>query len=247
MTLSVITVVFNDEKHIEKTILSVLKQTYNKIQYIIVDGKSTDNTLEIIKKYKDKIDTIVSEPDKGLYDAMNKAIKLVKGDYVCFLNSGDTFFCETTIEQAIASINKNMPQIIYGDTLIVDEQGNEKGKRRHRPPQKLNWKSFRNGMLVCHQAFWVHSSIIENYNQNFQYSADFEWCIRLMKKSQNIHNTNQMLIRFLDGGLTKKRMKSSLKERYKIMKKYYGLFPTLWVHFRNALKMSYFYLTKGWF
>ena len=116
MTFSVITVVFNDEKQIEKTIQSVLEQSYKNIQYIIIDGKSTDNTLEIIRKYQDKSDTIVSKSDNGLYDAMNKALKYIKGDYVCFLNSGDTFFSKTTIEQAIASINTNMPQIIYGDT-----------------------------------------------------------------------------------------------------------------------------------
>lgn len=247
MIVSIVTVVFNDQNHIEKTIESVLGQTYKSIQYIIIDGKSTDNTLQIIEKYRDQIDTIVSEPDKGLYDAMNKSMNFIKGDFVCFLNSGDMFNDNKTVENAIKSIENKKTQIIYGDTVIVDEKVNIKGKRRHRPPKTLNWKSFRKGMLVCHQAFWASKKILEPYNLNFKYSADFEWCIRLMKKSQYIHNTNQILIKFMDGGLTKKRMKSSLKERFIIMKLYYGLIPTLWTHLRNAFRMSWFYITKGWY
>lgn len=247
MKLSIVTVVYNDKNHIEKTINSVINQTYNKIEYIIIDGKSTDGTSEMIEKYKEKITVYLREPDNGLYDAMNKSMKYITGDYVCFLNSGDVFYSENTVQKIFESLKNTTPDIIYGDAQIADENENIKGLRRHRPPENLNWKSFRKGMLVSHQSFIPSAKIIEPYDLAYKYSADYDWCIKIMKKTTNIYNCKLVIINFLDGGLTKKRMFKSLKERFKIMSKYYGIGSAISINFINAFKMAYFKITKGWF
>ena len=245
--LSVITVVYNDAQNIEKTINSVLSQTYKNIEYIIIDGASTDGTKEIIKKYSDKISQFVSEPDKGLYDAMNKGLRMATGDYVCFLNSGDLFYENTTIEKIFQSApNKNI-DIFYGDAVITDTNGKIKGHRRHRPPKHLNWISFKDGMLVSHQAFIPRLSITEPYDLKFRFSSDFDWCIKAMKKAKHIQNTKIVIIKFMDDGLTKKNMFKSLKERFIIMKKNYGLSTALWVNFRNSFRLLFFRLKHKWF
>ncbi len=247
MKLSVVTVVFNDVNHIEKTINSVLSQNYKDIEYVVIDGNSTDGTKEIIEKYKDKIDVFVSEPDKGLYDAMNKGLRLATGDYVCFMNSGDLFDEENTVEKIFASANGDDVDIFYGDAVVVDENYRPKGLRRHRPPKKLSWKSFKDGMLVSHQAFIPKLSLAEPYDLTYRYSADFDWCIKLMKKAKIIRNTQIVIVQSLDDGLTKKRMFASLKERFKIMRKNYGLASALWVNFRNSFRLMFFRLKHKWF
>ncbi len=246
MKLSVVTVVYNDFKHIENTIKSVLEQTYENIEYVIIDGGSNDGTVGVIEKYADNIDYWISEPDKGLYDAMNKAMKIVTGDYLLFLNSGDFFYNDSIVENIFRSANNNTPDIFYGDTVVIDESGNEKGKRRHRPPKELNWKSFKNGMLVSHQAFIPAVKLVEEYDMKYRYSADFDRCIKIMKKSNLIVNTNEIIVKYLDGGLTKKRFFKSLKERFKIMTKNYGLFTTIFIHIRNAFKMIFFAIKHKW-
>ncbi len=247
MKLSVITIVFNDVENIEKTINSVFSQTYSNIEYIIIDGASKDGTVDIIKKYSDKLFFWSSEPDAGLYDAMNKGINKARGDYVCFLNSGDLFFEENTIEKMFSSTKNNEVDIFYGETVIIDSKGTVKGKRRLSAPKQMNWKSFKNGMLVSHQAFIPALKKVPKYDLKYKYSGDFDWCIKIMKNSKKIHNTNQILIRYLDGGLTKQRLIKSLKERFRIMSKYYGFFPTVFVHIRNGIKFSWFVLQKKWF
>ena len=145
--ISVITVVYNGEEHIGRTIESVIDQTYKQIEYIIIDGKSTDKTLNIIAGFKG-VDLLLSEPDSGLYDAMNKGLKVATGDYVWFLNAGDQIYSKDTVELMVAGL-EGLPDIIYGGTMIIDENQNEIGDRRLRPPEKLTWRSFRQGMVVC--------------------------------------------------------------------------------------------------
>lgn len=246
MKLSVVTIVFNDILHIEKTILSVLNQNYKEIEYIIIDGNSSDGTVDIIKKYSEKIHFWSSEVDKGLYDAMNKGIRKASGDFICFLNSGDLFFDNSTVENIFSKCQSNT-DVLYGETVIIDENGNIKGKRRLSAPESLNWKSFKNGMLVSHQAFIASIKLITEYNLKYKFSSDFDWCVKILKKSEIITNVNCEIIRYLDGGLTKKRLLKSLKERFAIMIKYYGFFPTLYIHLKNGIKFIYFVLKNKWF
>lgn len=236
---SIITVTYHAESVLEETILSVVSQTYHNIEYIIVDGASKDRTLSIVNKYRDKIQAVVSEPDKGLYDAMNKGLKMAKGEYVCFLNAGDTFHEDDTLQLIVHQLNKSnvLPDVIYGETAFVDAQRHFVRMRRLQTPDTLNWKSFRQGMLVCHQAFIAKRALAETYDLNYRFSADFDWCIRVMKKASLLHNTRLTLIDYLDEGMTTKNRKASLKERFRIMAKHYGYISTVLHHIWFVLRL----------
>lgn len=236
--LSVITVTYNAEHTLERTIKSVIDQTYYNIEHVIVDGESTDLTVDIIKKHDNEKLLWKSESDKGLYDAMNKGIKMATGDYLCFLNAGDTFFMNDTVEEIMESIkNENVsPDIIYGETAIVDDNGTFIQMRRLSTPHRLNWKSFKKGMVVCHQAFIVSRAIAEPYDLKYKFSSDFDWSIRMMKKTGNIFNTQILLINYLNEGLTTRNRWASLKERYRIMTKYYGHASTFFNHIWFAVR-----------
>lgn len=233
---TIVTVCYNAENTIERTIKSVLSQSYPHIEYIIIDGASKDNTMTIVGKYKERISKVVSEPDKGLYDAMNKAVGLATGDYISFLNAGDKLHTPETIEDMVETINGNvLPGVIYGDTDIVDDGGLFIRKRRLSPPACLSWKSFRRGMLVCHQSFYARRDLVEPYDLHYRFSADFDWCIRVMKKADRqkavLHNSFLTLTDYLSEGMTTKNHKASLLERFRVMAHYYGLIPTLLYHF----------------
>lgn len=238
---SIITVTYNASKVLEDTIQSVITQTYKNVEYIIVDGKSTDGTMDIVNRYREHIHTIVSEPDKGLYDAMNKGIDLATGDYLCFLNAGDELHEDDTLQLIVHSLNgeKELPDVIYGETAIVDEEGHFLRMRRLSTPEHLTWKSFQHGMLVCHQAFMPRRDLAVKYNLKYRFSADFDWCIRIMKKSRVLHNTHLTIIDYLNEGMTTRNHKASLKERFHIMCHHYGTASTIMRHMGFAVRMVY--------
>ena len=229
---SVITVCYNAQATIEDTIQSVIAQTYHHVEYIIVDGASKDRTLSIINRYRDRIATVVSEPDKGLYDAMNKGLRLATGDYVCFLNAGDSFHEDDTLQQMVHTLREltELPDVLYGETELVDAEGHFVRMRRLQAPEHLTWRSFRHGMLVCHQAFFAKRTLAEPYDLSYRFSADFDWCIRIMKKSKVLHNTHLTLIDYLEEGMTTRNHKASLHERFRIMTKHYGWLSTVVHH-----------------
>ena len=241
---SIITVTYNAEAVLEDTIQSVISQTYHNVEYIIIDGASTDRTLDIVHKYKERIHQVVSEPDKGLYDAMNKGIRRATGDYLCFLNAGDELHEDDTLQCMVHSLNacKELPDVLYGETAIVDEQGHFLRMRRLSTPDTLNWKSFKEGMLVCHQAFFAKRELASEipYDLSYRFSADFDWCIRIMKRAKTFHNTRLTLIDYLNEGMTTQNHKASLKERFRIMCKHYGWLSTvlhhLWFVFRSIYR-----------
>lgn len=232
---SIITVTFNTSQCLEKTIQSIVSQfnfSSSIIEYIIVDGYSTDSTLSVVKKYESYISRWISELDNGIYDAMNKGLNLATGDYIWFINAGDLIYSENTIQKIIDKLDLNyLPDIIYGETEIIDFKGNSLGLRRLKSPEVLDWKKFRMGMLVCHQSFLVKRKIAENYNLQYKFVADYDWCIQCMKKANFIYNTHLVLSRFLNFGISTTYRKKSLKERYQIMCKNYGMIPTLFYHF----------------
>lgn len=238
--ISVITVVYNGENYIGRTIESVVSQSYKNLEYLIIDGKSTDQTLQVIEGFEG-VHKVISEPDSGLYDAMNKGLKLATGDYVWFLNSGDQIYSPVTVESMVAGL-RGMPDIIYGGTMIIDEEQNEVGDRRLKPPAQLSWLSFRQGMVVCHQSILVRRERAPTYNLEYRLSADIDWAIRATKNASHIHNSNLVLSRFLEGGLTEHNIKAGLKERFKIMRHYYGLIPTILRHFVFGIRLTNFYL-----
>ena len=233
-TLSVITVTYNAETTIERTLQSVAEQSYPHIEHIIVDGNSKDKTIELIKKSENNKLKWISEPDKGLYDAMNKAAATATGDYLCFLNAGDKFHAPNSVEEMMKTIDSdNAPDIIYGETAIVSNDGEFLHMRKLQTPEKLHYKSFKQGMLVCHQAFIVSKALFEPYDLKYRFSSDFDWAVRMMKKAKSIHNTHLTLIDYLNEGLTTANRKKSLKERYRIMVEHYG-------HASTALHHAWF-------
>jgi glycosyltransferase involved in cell wall biosynthesis len=245
MKLSIITVVLNDAAHIESTIQSVINQNFNSIQYIVIDGQSTDGTLDILKKYSNYIDVLISEKDRGIYDAMNKGLKLAKGDYVLFLNSGDMLYDSQTISKIFASSPE--ADVYYGDIQIITPDGTVRGLRRLRPPENLTWKSLRRGMLVSHQAFIPRRDLCPPYDLKYRFSADYDWMIKVLRQANTIINTHQIIIKYLDGGLTKQNLIKSLKERFIIMKQNYGLIPTVVQHIGFSFRLGYFYIKNKWF
>ena len=235
---SIITVTYNAGAVLEDTIQSVITQTYRNVEYIIVDGGSKDHTLDIINRYREHIHTLVSEPDKGLYDAMNKGIRLATGDYLCFLNAGDELHEDDTLQLMVHSITgTELPDVLYGETAIVDEEGHFLRMRRLSAPENLNWTSFKDGMLVCHQAFFPRRELAEPYDLRYRFSADFDWCIRIMKKSHTLHNTHLTLIDYLNEGMTTRNHRASLHERFRIMCRHYGYLSTLARHAWFALRL----------
>ena len=255
----IITCTYNAESLIQRTMDNVASQSWEAIHHIIIDGASTDKTIETAKqtaeRYKGKVEyTIVSEPDKGLYYAMNKGLQHATPDYVLFLNAGDTLHSEKTLEEIGEQFQNEalnpplqlvglpeqelspLPGVIYGDTDIVDVTNHFVGKREHNPPEKLTWKSFQDGMLVCHQAFYVRTDIAQRvaFDTQYRFSADVDWCIRVMKEVEKegleLRNMHRVLCDFLAGGLTIKNHRASLHERFRIMTKHYGLLLTLRKH-----------------
>lgn len=230
---SIITVTYNAGKVLEETLQSVVRQTYRNVEYILVDGGSKDQTLEIANKYRAHISRMVSEPDKGLYDAMNKGIRMATGDYLCFLNARDKLHNDDTLQQVVQSLqNQEQPDIIYGETAIVDETGKFLHMRRLSAPEKLHWKSFKQGMLVCHQAFWPKRTwATENlYDLQYRFSADFDWCIRIMKQTDNFMHLPFTVADYLQEGMTTRNQRASLIERFRLMCRHYGILPTITQH-----------------
>ena len=244
--ISIITVVYNSEKYIRRTIESIVGQDYPAIEYIIIDGKSKDTTMQIVNEYRDRIAVIVSEPDKGLYDAMNKGLRLATGSYVLYINSGDALSSPTLL----SDIFNNVPadsDVIYGDTQITDEEGNILHNRRHRPPEQLSWRDYKRGMLVCHQSFIAKRTLCDEYDTIYRYAADFDWCLNILLKSKVVTNYGKDISLFMDGGQTKRTIVPGLKERYRIMCKYYGKAKATFWNFILGVKFGWWMIWHKWF
>ncbi len=238
--LSVITIVYNNVRDIERTILSVVNQTYTNIEYVIVDGLSNDGTLQVIDKYKNQIAAFISEKDEGIYDAMNKGLALATGDYVIFMNSGDEFYDNETVAAVFAAAED--ADIYYGETEMMADDDSSLGQRRHKAPEKFTWRGFKYGMSISHQAIYIRRSLTEPYDRRYQLSSDIDWIIRAAKKAKKIVNVNRYVARYLVGGMSKKKHRQSLMERFEIMKRNYGLIPTVLNHFVIAFNLGWYWL-----
>ena len=219
--ISIVTITYNAARSLQRTLDSVRSQQYPHIEHLIIDGASKDDTVKIAEEYKKTSPhevRIQSEADKGLYDAMNKGLQKATGDYVVFLNAGDSLYAEDTI-QTIAEKAESRPAVIYGDTATTDAEGNFLRLRRHRPPKTLTWRSFKKGMLVCHQAFYVRLDIA---------------CIRIMKEAERrglaLVNAHVIVANFEEGGDTTQHHRDSLMERFNVMAEHYGYIQTILLH-----------------
>lgn len=230
-TFSIITICYNAEQTIARTLRSVAEQTYPHIQHLVIDGASRDNTLALVRELNPKAE-IYSEADKGIYDAMNKGLEKASGDYVWYLNAGDALPSPETISHLVEEISvlDAEPDIIYGDCLLIDESDRIIAPRKLRPPKELSWRSFRHGMLVCHQSFVAKRSLCPYYDLSYRFSSDVDWCIRVMKRAKTYHQIQTPLSLYLHEGATTANWYRSLWERFCVMTKHYGLFTTLYHH-----------------
>lgn len=229
---SIITVTYNAAPVLEPTLQSIASQTYRNFEFLLIDGGSSDNTVEMARNSGVEIAYLVSERDKGLYDAMNKGIEHATGDYLCFLNAGDSFHSSDVLEKMVAAIpeKETLPDILYGETAEVDEGRNFVRMRRLQAPERLDWRSFRHGMLVCHQAFFARRTLAPTYDLSYRFSADVDWCIRVMKNSKDIVNTHIVIVDYLQNGLSLQNHRASLIERFRVMSHHYGLLSTVMYH-----------------
>lgn len=239
LKITVATVTYNAGQLIERTIRSVEEQTYAQVEHLVIDGNSQDDTLAHIHHYQERNSVAavrheivcLSEPDEGLYDAMNKALDLASGQYILFLNAGDTFHAPDTLAAIArcATQGAELPAVIYGDTHLVDAAGHYVRRRRLSPPERLTWRSFKNGMLVCHQAFFARTDLAkeQHYDRRYRYSADYDWCIRLMREAARrklpLANSHLVVANYLNEGMTTRNHQASLRERFRIMARHYGL------------------------
>ena len=228
MVITYVTITYNAAQVLQRTLDSVLQQDYRDIVHLIIDGASTDGTLQIVDDYIQRSNAadnghriqVTSEPDHGIYDAMNKGLRSLDGDYVCFLNAGDFLPASDTVSSIVASLSHNgdcplceersglqgdcpqcdLPAVLYGETDIVDAEGRFLHHRRLSPPEHLTWKSFRHGMLVCHQAFYART--------DFAIATPYD----------------------LEEGQTTLHHRESLLERFRVMTRHYGWLSTIAMH-----------------
>ncbi|WP_168927785.1 glycosyltransferase family 2 protein [Chitinophaga terrae (ex Kim and Jung 2007)] len=174
--MTVITVVYNNASGIERTLLSVLGQTYRNLEYIVMDGGSSDGTLDIIKRYEDRITSWISEPDKGIYDAMNKGSQIASGYYVLFMNSGDEFYNENVLQEIaqFLTLKQDLPDVVYGDTSVRNGSYATLKKVTSSP-------SIKNAMPFCHQSVFVKTALLKKYQFDISYRviADREMITRM--------------------------------------------------------------------
>ena len=229
-TISIITIVYNGEDVLEVTMDSVRNQTYQGIEYVVIDGASKDGTMDIINRNRDLVDILVSEPDKGIYDAMNKGLSKANGDYVLFLNAGD-YLREPNVIQEVMSLPD--ADIYYGETMLVDEAGKELGIRSNqttrRLPSHLTWKDLKKGLVVCHQSFISRRKIAPHYIMG-NLSADIDWVIRCLKAANSVVRYEGIISCFLIGGISKQRHWTSIKDRFKVLTRHFGLGTTVIRH-----------------
>lgn len=212
--VSLITTVFNNKETIEDAIKSVLNQSYPNIEYIITDGGSTDGTIEIINKYKNKINKFVSEPDKGIYDGMNKGIKLSSGDIIGILNSDDLYASNDVIEKVVNEMEEKNVDVCWGDLVYVDAKNTDKVIRYWKSSEYKEGK-FKKGWMPPHPTFFVRKWVYDKYgmfNLDFPISADYELMLRFLEKYKiNSCYIPQVLVKMRVGGKSNKSIKNIIK------------------------------------
>ena len=249
--ISIVTITYNAARSLQRTLDSVRSQTYPHIEHLIIDGASKDDTVRIAEQYKATSPhqvIIQSEPDKGLYDAMNKGLQKASGDYIVFLNAGDSLYAEDTIEEVVSAASlqpsafspqpsdiSKLPAVVYGDTATTDSEGRFLHLRRHRPPKTLTWRSFKKGMLVCHQAFYAGLDIA----RRFPYNLKFRQRLRLP-----LVNVNTLVANFEEGGDTTMHHRASLLERFHVMADHYGYVQTVLLHGWFVVRSAFLRFSK---
>jgi glycosyltransferase involved in cell wall biosynthesis len=226
--VTVVTVVRNGQQNIESTIQSVLQQTYDNIEYIIIDGASTDGTVNLINKYNDRIDNWISEPDKGIYDAMNKGIDRATGEWINFMNAGDEFYTHDSVEKTFARMPERA-EIMYGHhRVILDAQISAV-----RPAKNL--KHLWHGMAFCHQSAFVKADLLKKHKFNIErkIAADYALFLGLYLDGRQFYNSNVVISSITADGLSGRDTLATVLDQWKVARGYKNDF---------RVNISYLYL-----
>lgn len=228
-SISVITVVYNGEDFLEKTICGILNQNYKNFEYIIIDGGSSDGTLDIIKKYEDKIDYWISEKDSGIYDAMNKGIDLSKGDWINFMNAGDTFYNSEVLKE-IFSNQEISADLIYGNAVLIEKDGKFSNKIASTDLDNL-WKQAKFG----HESLFVKSKILKENKFNLYYSvaADYDFIMKCFHTGYKFKKYDLNVLLFTTPFFSREHWVKSTLETWGIARKYKGGLKVDWFYFSN--------------
>lgn len=225
MKMSVITVVYNAAETIERTIKSVLSQNYRDLEYVIIDGGSTDGTLEIIDRYKDWLGYFVSEPDNGIYDAMNKGIRACTGDVISILNSDDYFVDENVLKIIADAYKDDDVDIVYGDALFMNYQNSGKDYIfcEYETLEDLWWC-----MSIPHPATFVKKSVYDEYglfDESYRVTADHEFMLRCYSNGAKFKKIPKIIVYFTDGGFSAQNKDILEMESINVSTKYFFLCP----------------------
>lgn len=234
--ISIVTVVYNGAADINETLKSVLEQNYPSIQYIVIDGGSTDETLRIINQYKNQIEIIVSESDNGIYDAMNKGISYCKGQWVNFMNCGDTFYSSETLETVFTdSLNRNL-DVIYGKHEV-----SYSGKKILKTPNPINelWK----GMTIQHQSIFVRTEILKTFlfDTRYRFAADYNLLYYCYKNGNHISFIDTFLSTVAAQGFSESNSVKTYREFRDIALKYEEGNPHIDKYYRRLLLNRQFF------
>lgn len=220
MKLSIITICYNIKNEIERTCKSIVSQTNQDFEWIVVDGGSTDGTVDILNKYKDKMTIFISEPDKGIYNAMNKGIKLAKGEYLNFMNGGDCFASNDVVENFYQS-SAYGADIVYGNINIIKEKGRVKIKTY---PKQVDKKFFIR-RCINHQASFIKRELFDKYglyNESYKIVSDWEKWIVFSENNCNFKYWNNLVANFGAGGISAQKTPKLIKERENVLNAHYN-------------------------
>lgn len=234
MLLSVITINYNNFAGLKRTLASIPAIETDLWEWIVIDGGSSDRSVEYLKDYEGKLDVSVIEPDDGLYDAMNKGLSKSKGKFVWFLNSGDILYDQSTFNIILDSIKSNKVDFIYGDAQYINAENKPLGLmskvKPQKFPEKLNKSSFRFGMSVCHQSMIVRRELCSLYSMDYRYASDIDWTLNILEKKPITLNLNCVIAGFEEGGTSTQSIRLAMRERFNIFVNHFGWINTLWYH-----------------
>lgn len=221
MRVSVITVCYNSAKSINRSITSVLEQSHEDVELVIIDGGSTDGTLEVVNKHLDTRVKVVSEPDSGIYDAMNKGLRNASGDIVCFLNSDDYYVDETVLSEVVARINNNVCDIVLGDVDFFDPRRPQNIVRKY-PARRFKLERLKFGWMPPHPGFFARRKIYDKhgfFDDAYKVAGDFEFVARIFSASKiDFIYLDRVVVRMSLGGVSTSGLASKILLNREVMR-----------------------------
>lgn len=248
MKVSIITPTFNSVKTLEDTLQSVFSQTYNNIEYIVIDGASTDGTQDLVARYADKVSVFISEKDKGIYDAMNKGISKATGDIIGILNSDDMLADTCVVEKIVEQFSRTDAEICYGNIFIVSQEDTSKIRRIWKPGIFSKWKLFF-GWAPPHPAFYATSRLyrqLGSFTLSLPIAADYELMIRFLREKPNPQYLDLVCVKMREGGNSSKSILQRLRGLSEVYRSWVhnNWFPSPLLFVRILVKVPQYFLRE---